>query len=88
MGDFNLSEVNWEYHTVNTSRSRRFLKHLDNNFLVQVRRETARKGALLGLLLVSSDGLVGEVVTGGCLGYSDHAVVEFKVLVFGGKLPP
>ncbi|GAB0208021.1 mitochondrial enolase superfamily member 1 [Grus japonensis] len=35
MGDFNLPDVNWEHHTADTSRSRSFLKHLDDKFLVQ-----------------------------------------------------
>ena len=52
MGDFNLPDVNWEDHTADTSRSRRFLTHLDDNSLVQLLRETTRKGAILDLLLV------------------------------------
>ncbi|GAB0199842.1 hypothetical protein GRJ2_002449600 [Grus japonensis] len=53
MGDFNLPDVNWEHHTADTSRSRSFLKHLDDNFLVQLLKEPTRKGALLDLLLVN-----------------------------------
>ncbi|GAB0190604.1 hypothetical protein GRJ2_001525700 [Grus japonensis] len=83
MGDFNLPDVNWEHHTADTSRSRSFLKHLDDNFLVQVLKEPMRKGALLDLLLVNREGLVGEVAIGGCLGHSDHEVVEFKI--FGDR---
>ena len=63
MGDFNLPDVNWNYHMANTSKSRRFLKHLDN-FLVHVLREPARKGALLDLLLENREGLVGDVAIG------------------------
>ncbi|GAB0207049.1 ubiquitin-associated protein 1 [Grus japonensis] len=83
MGDFNLPDVNWEHHTADTSRSRSFLKHLDDNFLVQLLKEPTRKGALLDLLLVNREGLVGEVAIGGCLGHSDHEVVEFKI--FGDR---
>ena len=36
LGDFNLPDVNWEYHTAGTSRSRRFLNHLDDTFVVKV----------------------------------------------------
>lgn len=68
----------------------RFLKRLDDNFLVQLLRELTRKSALLDLLLVNGEGLVGEVVArDGHLGRSDHEVVEFKI--FGNrkkKLPP
>ncbi|GAB0204012.1 mitochondrial enolase superfamily member 1 [Grus japonensis] len=83
MGDFNLPDVNWEHHTADTSRSRSFLKHLDDKFLVQVLKEPMRKGALLDLLLVNREGLVGEVAIGGRLGHSDHEVVEFKI--FGDR---
>ena len=79
MGDFNLPDVNWECHTADTSKSRRFMKHLDDNFLVQVLTEPTRKGALLDLLLENREGLVGDVVIGGRLGHSDHEVVEFKI---------
>lgn len=54
--------IHREYHTANTNRSRKFLKHLDNYFLVQILREQTRKGALLDLLLVNREGVVGEVV--------------------------
>ncbi|GAB0186949.1 hypothetical protein GRJ2_001160200 [Grus japonensis] len=68
MGDFNLPDVNWEHHTADTSRSRSFLKHLDDNFLVQVLKEPMRKGALLDLLLMNRHGLMGDVAIGGHLG--------------------
>ncbi|GAB0205816.1 hypothetical protein GRJ2_003047200 [Grus japonensis] len=83
MGDFNLPDINWEHHTADTSRSRSFLKHLDDNFLVQLLKEPTRKGALLDLLLVNREGLMGEVAIGGRLGHSDHEVVEFKI--FGDR---
>ncbi|GAB0186493.1 hypothetical protein GRJ2_001114600 [Grus japonensis] len=83
MGDFNLPDINWEHHTADTSRFRSFLKHLDDNFLVQVLKEPTRKGALLDLLLVNREGLMGEVAIGGRLGHSDHEVVEFKI--FGDR---
>lgn len=47
--------------------------------MVQVLREPARKGALLDLLLVSGEGLVGEVMIGGYLDHGDHEVVKFKI---------
>lgn len=72
MDDFDLPDVNWEYHTANTDGSRRFLKHLDDSFLVQIRRESTRKGVLRGLLPVNREGLIGEVVTGGSLGHSAY----------------
>ena len=54
------------------------MKHLDDNFLVQVLREPTRKGALLDLLLENREGLVGAVAIGSRLSHSDHEVVEFR----------
>ena len=54
--------------------------HVEDNFFVQVLRELTRKGALLDLLFVNRKGLVGKVVIGGCLGHSDHDVVEFQIV--------
>lgn len=34
MRDCNLPVINWEYHTAGANRSRSFLKHLDDTFLV------------------------------------------------------
>ena len=78
--DLNFPDINWEYHAVDANRSRKFLKHVEDNFLVQVLREPTRKGALLDLLFVNREGLMGKVVIGGCLGHSDHEVVEFQII--------
>ena len=47
-----MPDINREYHVAETKRSRRFPKHVDAIFLVQVLGELTRKGALLDLLLV------------------------------------
>jgi len=47
-----------------------------DNFLSQVLSEPARKDALLDLLFVNREGLVGDVMVGGCLGHSDREIVE------------
>ena len=83
-----MSDVKWEYHKADTSRSRRFLNHRDDNFLVQVLTEPTRKGVLLDLFLEYTESVVGAVEIGGCLGHSDHEVVELKTFVTGGKLLP
>ena len=49
MGDFNFPDINWEYHTADTNRSKKFPNHAEENFLVQVLREPTRQGALLDL---------------------------------------
>lgn len=61
MGHFSPPDINPEYHIAETKRSRRFPKHLDAIFWVQVLGELTRKGALLDLLLGKRGGLVGEV---------------------------
>ena len=47
---------------------------------MQLVQEPTRGGALLDLLFTNSEGLVGDVKAGGCLGQSDHVIVEFSVL--------
>ena len=44
----------------------------EDNFLTQLVSELTREGALLDLLLVNREELVGEVKVGGPLGCSDH----------------
>lgn len=60
MGDFNLPDINCEYHTVESNRSRKFLKHTEGNSLVQVLWEMIRKGAFLDLWLVNREGKQSE----------------------------
>lgn len=60
MGDFNLSDMNWEYHTAMTSKSGKVLKHIKDNFLSQVLREPTRKGAFLDLLFENREGALWE----------------------------
>ena len=55
------------------------MKFVGDNILSQVLSEPARKDALLDLLLVNREGLVGDVMVGGCLGHSDHEMVVFKI---------
>ena len=42
--------------------------------------EPTRGDALLDLLFTKREGLVGDVVVGGCLGHSNHEMIEFSVL--------
>ncbi|PKU42959.1 hypothetical protein llap_6720 [Limosa lapponica baueri] len=85
-GDFIFPDINWEYHTADTNTSRKFLQHIEENFLVQVLRELSRKGGLLNLLFVSREGLTDKVMIGGCLGHSGHKVAELQVI--GGRRKP
>lgn len=40
-----------------------------------------RKGVLLDLILTNKEGLVGNVKIWGNLGFSDHKIVEFSILL-------
>lgn len=78
-GDFNLPDANWKYHTADINRYRRFLKYLDDNFMVLVLREPSWQSPLLVLLLANIEVLMGEVANDDHLGHSDHDVVESNI---------
>ncbi|KAJ7411540.1 glycerol kinase [Willisornis vidua] len=52
----------------------------NDNFLLQVTEDPARRSAMLDLVLVNSEVLVGYVKHRGIRGCSDHKVVEFEIL--------
>lgn len=57
--------------TTERKQSKRFLECVEDNFLTQLVSEPAKEGTLLGLFYANREGLVGDVVFGGCFGYSD-----------------
>lgn len=59
---------------------------MEDNFLTELLKKQAREGAPLDLLFANREGLVGDVMVGGCLGHSDHKILEF--LIFWSELPP
>ncbi|KAK4831196.1 hypothetical protein QYF61_015928 [Mycteria americana] len=79
VGNFNLPDVCWKYNTAERKQSRRFLERVADNFLTQLVREPTREGALLDLLFMNREGLVSHVMVGGCLGQSDHEMIEFLI---------
>ncbi|KAK4811052.1 hypothetical protein QYF61_016338 [Mycteria americana] len=79
VGDFNLLDVCWKYNTAERKQSRRFLERVADNFLTQLVSEPTREGALLDLLFANREGLVSDVMVGGCLGQSDHKMREFLI---------
>ncbi|KAK4825020.1 hypothetical protein QYF61_023024 [Mycteria americana] len=79
VGDFNLPDVCWKYNTAERKQSRRFLERVADNFLTQLVSEPTREGAPLDLLFTNRDGLVSDVMVGGCLGQSDHEMIEFLI---------
>jgi len=79
MGYFNFPGISWEYSTAVMSRSWELLEFVGENFLSQVLSEPIMKGVLLDLLFVNREGRVVDVTVGGCLGHSDHEMVEFII---------
>lgn len=78
-GDFNFPGVCCKYSTAGKKQSRKFLECVEDNFLMQKVRELAREGAPLDLLFANWEGLEGDVMAGGCLGHSDHKILEFLI---------
>lgn len=56
-----------------------------DNFLMQILCNLARCDALLDLLVTNKEDLVEIVTSNGCLDYSDHEMVEIKMLMRVGK---
>ncbi|KAK4821712.1 hypothetical protein QYF61_027784 [Mycteria americana] len=79
VGDFNLPDVCWKYSTAERKESRRFLECVADNFLTQLVSEPTREGTPLDLLFTNREGLVSHVMVGGCLGQSDHNMIEFLI---------
>ncbi|GAB0179832.1 mitochondrial enolase superfamily member 1 [Grus japonensis] len=77
MRDFNLPDICWKYNTAERKQSRRFLECVEDNFLTELVSEPTRKVVLLDLLFANREGLVGDVMTGGHLGHSDHKTMRF-----------
>lgn len=76
--DFNCPDLNWEYHTAVTSKSGKFLRQGEDNFLsLLLSSEPTRKGVLVDLF-ENMKGLVGDIILGDCLGFRNHEIVEFK----------
>ena len=43
MGDFNFPDICWEYNIVQKKQSRRFLECMEDNFVMQLVRESLRE---------------------------------------------
>lgn len=53
--------------------------YVNDHFLLQVIKETMRRGTTLHLVLISTEILVGNVKVKGILGCSEHDMVELKI---------
>ena len=81
MGDFNFLDICWNYNTAEREQSQRFLECIGDNFLTQLVKEPTQGSKILDLLFVHREGLVGDVKVGGCLGQSDHEMIDFSTSV-------
>lgn len=61
--------------------SRKFLKLIEDKFLVQLLNKLTRGEVLLDLVLTNAEGLIKEIKIGGNLGCSDHALVELMISI-------
>lgn len=75
--DFSFPGVCCKYSAAEKKQSRKFLEHVEDNFLMQKVRELAREGAPLDLLFANWEGLEGDVMAGGCLGHSNQKMKSF-----------
>ncbi|PKU47288.1 rna-directed dna polymerase from mobile element jockey-like [Limosa lapponica baueri] len=80
MGNFNHSGICWKDNTAGHKQPRRYLKCTDSNFLLQVTKEPVGRGALLDLILTNKEGFTEDMKVKGSLGFSDHEMVEFRIL--------
>jgi len=83
---FNHPDICWKSSTGRCRQSRRFLECTEDNFLVQVIDTPTREDTILDLMLTNTSELIGDIKTGGSLGYSDHALVEFTLLRDMGRV--
>ena len=79
LGDLNCLDVCWENKAAGCKQSRRLLECTQHNFLVQTVDRLTVGEAFLYLVLTDAEELIKEVKTGGTLGCSDHALLEFVV---------
>lgn len=56
------------------------MKHVEDDFLVEILREPTRECAHLDLLFGSREGFMGEVVICDCLSHNEYKVVELQII--------
>jgi len=61
-------------------KSKKLLECVEDNFLSQIIDTPIQGDAILDLLVTNASELISDAKTGGSLGCSDHALVEFTVL--------
>jgi len=83
LGDFKHTNICWKSSMASCRQSRRFLECIEDNFLSQVIDTPTQEDAILDLVFTNPNELISDIKTGGSLGCSDHALVEFTVLSSG-----
>ena len=87
VGDFDYPGIWWKACSASHPQSKRFLRCIDDNFLMQMVDEPTRRGALLDLTLTDKEGLVEAVKVEGSLGYSHHEGVEIRISCGRNRTP-
>lgn len=78
LGDFNHTDVSWRSSTASCQQTRRLLKCIMDKLLIQVVAQS--EGMQCWNHCSSASRLISDIRFGGCLGWSNHAVVEFRLL--------
>jgi len=73
-------DICWKSSTESCRQSRRLLECIEDNFLCQAVNSPTKGDVILDLLVTNARKLIGDVKTGGSMGCSDHALVEFTDL--------
>lgn len=71
MGDFNMSEINWNFHTVLTSKSRDIMEALNGVSLKQLVKSPNQGDNILDLAMTNGYQL-SDVEVGENMSYGDH----------------
>ena len=79
LGSFSHLDICWKSNTERCRQSRGLLECTEDNFLSEVIDGPTRGDAILDLLLTNAKEQIGDIRIGGCLGCSDHAMVEFTL---------
>ncbi|KAJ7416886.1 dtw domain-containing protein 2 [Pitangus sulphuratus] len=85
MGDFNYPDICRRDNTAGHKQSQRFLKRVNDNFLIQVIGEPPRRGAMLDLVFTHREQLLGNVMLQGSLGCSGYETVDFEIVGAVGR---
>jgi len=78
--DFNHPDICWKNSMASCRQSRRLLQCIQDNFFSHVIDSPTRGNVILNRMVTNAHELIGDIETGGSLGCSDHAQVEFTVL--------